>query len=353
MAIDPLGNVSIIAAFSGSITIGGNAFSANGARDVLMASYSPAGALLWARHHGVAGQDIDAASMAIVLDINNYIWATGTFTGTTKFGNLPTMTSKGTDTWVAKFYANDGSPALSLHIGDKSGQAADTQQPRRIVVDGGGSPIVLGTFNTSISFGASSATSAGSSDLFLAKLDDTGAPVWFHAYGSTGLDMADALAVDSLGNIAFAGENIATINVGGANLPGPGGGASGAFYAMVGPNGVHQWSSRFASQATSNTGKMAFDGNGNLLIASWAPQGIDFGGGMGIGATIAKLTNAGSYLWSKAFKTTTSQPQVGINPINNRVIFHFASSISPVDAGFGPMVLPQFNTGFMISEYEP
>lgn len=76
-----------------------------------------------------------------------------------------------------------------------------------VAFDLDGNMVVVGTFHDSIHFGDALQTSAGSSDVFVAKLEREGGKVsWSRSFGGTGVETAAGVAVDSLGNVWVAGD---------------------------------------------------------------------------------------------------------------------------------------------------
>ena len=76
-----------------------------------------------------------------------------------------------------------------------------------VVFGADGNMVVVGTFHDSIHFGDALQTSAGSSDVFVAKLDREGGDKgWSRSFGGTGAETVAGVAVDSLGNLWVAGD---------------------------------------------------------------------------------------------------------------------------------------------------
>ena len=69
-----------------------------------------------------------------------------------------------------------------------------------IAVDGGGNTYMAGSFEGTADFGSYSLTSAGSYDIFVAKLDSNGTVQWAKRMGGISVDFGNSIAVDYAGN---------------------------------------------------------------------------------------------------------------------------------------------------------
>src|SRR6185437_11247759 len=79
-----------------------------------------------------------------------------------------------------------------------------------IIVDALGNVYTTGYFSNTVDFDPSTATytlssSAGSTDIFISKLDNAGNFVWAKKIGGSGYDVAISIATDRLGNIYITG----------------------------------------------------------------------------------------------------------------------------------------------------
>ena len=81
-----------------------------------------------------------------------------------------------------------------------------------MATDGAGNILVTGNFRSaSISFGNITVTNSGGGcqggcwDIFVAKYNNAGVPVWARKIGGTGDEAAASIATDSMGNIYVAG----------------------------------------------------------------------------------------------------------------------------------------------------
>lgn len=228
----------------------------------------------------------------------------------------------------------------SAHLWSHLYGGTSDQYGQAIAVDPNGDVIVAGTFWNAIDLGGGVLTSAGMTDVFLAKFDATGAHVWSHRFGDSGLQNTTGAAVDANGNVALTGYFRGTVDFGGGGLTSAG--SSDIFIAGYDANGTHQWSKRFGD-AYSDQGKgVAFDLNGNVVLVGAFNGTVDFGGGplAGAGALdafVASFDATGAHRWSRRFGDGDSQEawSVSIDPFGHISIGGgFSGSI---DFGGGPL----------------
>jgi cysteine-rich repeat protein len=159
-----------------------------------------------------------------------------------------------------------------------------------------GAIVLTGYLAGTLDLGGGPLASAGSSDIFLAKLDSDGNHLWSRRFGTTAVEFPGALAVSSSGAIALAGF------LGVADY---GAGAPGARVAVVvfDGNGQYRWSR--TSNGVSGTA-VAFDAAGNTLLAGTCQGVIDLGGGPldcsgDRQLFLAKFSSTGAHLWSRNY----------------------------------------------------
>lgn len=100
VALDGAGNAYVLGQFEGTINLeNGATLSSHGGDDVLLAKYSPAGALLWARALGGA---VDELGLTIVADAAGNTYITGRFFGATTLGGISLTPRAGDDGFRAK-----------------------------------------------------------------------------------------------------------------------------------------------------------------------------------------------------------------------------------------------------------
>ena len=168
-----------------------------------------------------------------------------------------------------------------------------------------GGVAITGEIEGSVDFGGGSLTSAGSSDVFLTRLDASGAHVWSKRFGSGSLQSGQSVAFDPTGNVVIAGYFQGSVTFGPTALTTSGG--SDIFVAKFSATGDHLWSKKFGSAADDQLGlAVAVDAQGNVLLTGALTGSINFGGGSlattgGPDVFVVKLNPAGNHVWSNSF----------------------------------------------------
>lgn len=109
--------------------------------------------------------------------------------------------------------------------------AADNETVAGVATDAAGNVYVVGTFTNTTAFGVFSFTSAGGTDIFLAKYASNGVMQWVRQFGGTGNDVARAITANPAGDVFIAGSFEATAAFGATTLTSAGG--ADAFVARV------------------------------------------------------------------------------------------------------------------------
>jgi hypothetical protein len=174
-------------------------------------------------------------------------------------------------------------------------------------VDGAGNVYVAGTFSSTIQIGNKSLIGIGGTDIFVAKFTPKGTLLWARQFGDAGDEAANAVAVDTAGNVVITGSTTASVDFGSGDA------VSGLVYVLkLDPAGNHVWSHSCGGVAPAMTyvvgGKaVSFDPQGNVIVAgefggtaNCGDAPLNSGGGLDI--LLAKLSGSdGHALWSKAF----------------------------------------------------
>ena len=107
---------------------------------------------------------------------------------------------------------------LAWEWANKAGGSSQDDLARAIVVDQNGDIYVTGTFEYTASFGSTTLNSAGSGDIFVAKMNRTGSWLWAVSAGGLHDDDGIDLAVDSNGDVFVTGNFRGTSLFGSSSL---------------------------------------------------------------------------------------------------------------------------------------
>jgi hypothetical protein len=253
----------------------------------------------------------------VAVDAAGNIAVAGTYSGGADFGDgpLPVPAAGEARTFVAlldewgRTLWSHGFPGLG------------TNHSPLVAFDPEGDVVVAGTFSTSaVDFGLGPLPRAGTDDVFVAKLDPSGRPLWSKRFGGPDFQEATGLAVDAAGDIVVAGAFVDTgPDFGLGPLPCAGG--SDAFVAKLDPRGDPVWSRSFGGPGSDGASAVGLDGEGNVVVAGMFTQAIDFGRGPLRGAGVydlfvAKLDRHGAGTWARRFASDEKEGvwAMAVNP---------------------------------------
>ncbi|UOQ98441.1 T9SS type A sorting domain-containing protein [Hymenobacter sp. 5317J-9] len=180
---------------------------------------------------------------------------------------------------------------------------------RGTALDAAGNEVVAGYFSGTLTFGATTLTSAGGYDVFVARLSPLG--VWTQAVqaGGPGDDVAYTLALDANGNALVAGYFGTTTGVVGGNVANFGttaltsAGRYDAFVAQLSPTGTWTRAVRAGGIGNDVIFSLAADGLGNATVAGSFTDALTFGSttlatNFGPDVFVARLSANGT--WTQA-----------------------------------------------------
>jgi FlgD Ig-like domain/Beta-propeller repeat len=269
VAVDGSGNVLATGDFNGTANFGGGNFASAGNLDIFLAKYNANGVHQWSQHFG---SFFDDSGAAVAVDGSGYIFMTGFFNHLVDFGGGAFDTGAGSDVFLAKYDAN------GVHQWSRSFGNAYDAHGTGLAVDGSGNVVVTGGFSGTVDFGGGGIASAGfSTDIFLAKYNTNGVHQWSKRFGGGNVDVGSAVAMDGSGNVVVTGSFENSVYFGG-NLGWSSAGASDMFIARFSAGGVYQYS-RAGGGAVDDFGNaVAVDGSGKAVVTGNYSGAADFGG---------------------------------------------------------------------------
>ncbi|MBN1290882.1 MAG: choice-of-anchor D domain-containing protein [Candidatus Latescibacteria bacterium] len=255
-----------------------------GGKEAFVLKLNTNGALQWSTFLGSAGDD---EATAIGIDFDGNVYLTG-FSGAT-WGAPIVAHAGGNDAFSAKLN-NNGVLQWNTFMG-----SAGDDKGNGLVVDGSGNVFVTG--NSDATWGAPVTAFAGAGDAFAVKLDTGGALQWSTFLGSGNLDEGNAIALNGSGNIYITGVSLATW---GAPVNAYTAGSD-VFVVKMNGSGAVQWNT-FLGSATADVGhSVAVKGDRNIYVtgvsdATWGAPVNAYSGNFEI--FTAKLNINGALHWN-------------------------------------------------------
>jgi hypothetical protein len=320
VAVDNNGNIFVAGYFMGATDFGGGILASAGGYDLVLAKYSPAGAHIWSRRFGGAGNELVTS---IALDASGNIFLAGSLYLTANFGGADLTSAGDADAFVAK-YSPQGEPIWSQRFG-----ANFPDVIKSIATDSQGNVVVSGFFQGTVTIGGTTLYSWGTGiDPLMAKFSATGALVWAKNFYNAGTEYGNNVAVDKrinpltglpYDNIVMVGYFNGYINFGGGQVDANLLNTAGGYIAKFSPSGGLLWSKAYGgSNGSTRFWAMAVDFNGDIAVSGDFPLQTDLGGGpinglsWGIDLFVAKFSGAdGSYRWASpilGFQASVGRP---------------------------------------------
>ncbi|OGM26396.1 hypothetical protein A2628_00005 [Candidatus Woesebacteria bacterium RIFCSPHIGHO2_01_FULL_40_22] len=312
IAVDSSDSVIAMGKFSGTVDFDAtdgtdNHTSTSG--NIFISKYDNDGFYSWTRTFGNSGQQWD---YDITTDVDNYIYATGYFTGTADFNGsdgTDNHTSNGSDDIYITRLSTDGTYKWTVTLGD-SGSDRGTG----IATDANGHVLVTGFFSGTVNFdttgGTDNHTASGGKDIFILELKENGYSLWTKSIGGTTIyDWGNSIATDENGNIFVTGGFMDEVNFddnGGSDnhTSGPGGDL---FITKYNADGSYSWT----RNSVGATDQDAADAMGviansqNVYVTGYYTGDVDFDGTAGEDIHTSYLDTFDFYLTSYTDDTPT------------------------------------------------
>ena len=279
ISVVPSGDIFVTG--STQANLAGDSF---GSEDGFVVSLSSAGNLNWTSQYGSSEFD-----SALAVDSNSF---GESFSVGRTFGDIGSSNAGKTDGYVVKFDSS-GQPSWSAQIGSTE---IDSVQAVAASPDGG----ALVTGQTS---GTLERPTSGDRDAFVSRYDDSGNQLWLSQYGGSGFERAEAIAIDAIGNSFTAGVKMAN----GFKLD-----TQDAFLAKHDVDGDFAWMVSLASNLRDQANAVAIDSSGDIYITGTTKGVLAPGGSGGGDAFLAKYDTAGQHLWTTQYGGPLNEVAVDI-----------------------------------------
>lgn len=260
-AVDSDGGCLIAGTFNGTAIFGPNIqLTAANAQvpEAFVARYRTNGTLAWAKRFG-ASRGVIAYAVRVGGD-GRTVFA-GEFLGNAQLGTNTLVSAGDRDAFVASLNAQ-GDVQWATQIG-----GGGTDGARGLDLDPGGRVFVAGYFSDTLRWGSLSVVSAGKRDFFLAHLNSEGLPVWIQPGGGSEDDILNSVAVSSRGAVYTVGTFVGTATVAGVAVTSAG--SSDVLLARFAAAGDLESLARGGGSGTApDAGNAVAAGPGNSLFIS-------------------------------------------------------------------------------------
>lgn len=268
---------------------------------------------LWAKNAVGTAQD---AGTSVSTDAAGNVFITGYFSSPTITFGSTTLTNAGgyfygspcSDLFIAKYDANGNV------LWAKSAGGTYYDAGRSVCTDASGNVFVTGQLGSpTITFGSTTLTNVGSSDLFIVKYDTNGNELWAKSAGGINYNCQGfSVSADAGGNVFVTGQfgdsNITFDSI----MLSSGGNSSSVFIVKYDVNGNVLWA-KSAGGGVDNVGtSVSADAGGNVVVTgTFYSSTLTFGSTTLINAGswdifIAKYDTNGNVLWAKSVGGTAN-----------------------------------------------
>jgi hypothetical protein len=200
------------ARFDGKLDWG--SLTSAGQGDVFLGKFQSAGLVAWALRMGDSNTQqpngltlVNGAGIALV----------GEFEGATDFGGKAVSSKGGFDAFIARV-DSAGSVSWIRTVGDDSMATPDDQYASDVVAGDDGSLFVTGYVAGTVNFGNNIVTGPGDTDFFVMRIDPMGQTVWSLRAGSTNSQFGRAIAASGTSDFVVAGDFRNTLDLGNGSL---------------------------------------------------------------------------------------------------------------------------------------
>lgn len=300
--LDASGNIYFSTFITGTHMVGGTSVTSTGMRDVLIVKYNSVGVKQWIKTAGGTSND---AAQGVAVDAAGNIYVTGYFGGTASFDGTMKTAVGYSDIFVAKYSSAGTLSWVQTASGDgdtTSGVGFD--QTLDLALDNLGNPVVSGYFVGDATFGLTSLSSTGNSSGFLAKLDALGNWTWVKQMQVT----PQSLDFDNAGNGYMTGSFVNTVNIGTNNFTSAG--STDIYLARFDSNGNITWAKQAGSADEDRGYDIAVDNLGYPYLAASFMGNMAIGDTNLViageeNSLVAKYDASGSFLWAKQIMAHT------------------------------------------------
>ena len=198
-------------------------------------------------------------------------------------------------------------------VGVNAVGSTGNDQATAVTADSAGNVYTTGTFSGTVDFDSGPGTtlliSAGSTDIFVTKVESSGALIWARRMGGTSADGANAIAVDAVGNVYTTGSFLGTADFdpGAGTTNRTSAGFTDIFVSKLDSSGNSVWARTMGGTDFDSASGLAVDAAGNVYTTGFFAATADFDPGAGTANRTSagltdifgsKLDSNGNYVWA-------------------------------------------------------
>ncbi len=211
----------------------------------------------------------------------------------------------------------------TLQWGKRFGNATGDQRAYDVARDNAGNTLFSGSSSGTIDFGGSTLPNTTASAL-LVKLDDKGNHLYSQNFGTNAI--AYAVTSDAANNMILTGTVTGNVDFGGGIINNPG--TSSIFLAKLDPSGAHLFS-KILTQGLVFTSDVVADAAGNMILSGFFYGTADLGGGPLVSTSansgfVAKFDDKGNHVYSVRLGGTSGYnvraEHLGLDAMGNVVV---------------------------------
>ena len=299
IALDSSGNIYVAGYYENTVDFGGGNITSNGSWDAYLLKLNSSGTFQWVKSYGASSNDL---GRDVAIDSNDNIYLTGNFRGTVDFGGGDVSSNPSNNAYI--FLVKFNSSGVFQWVYTAGGTGVD--DVRSLALDSSDNPYITGSFQSTVNFGGGNTTAANTNDLFILKLNSSGAYQSIYTSNIDTAQKAKGLFIDSSGNVYATGTFQNTVNFGGGEIISS---DKDIYLLKLNSSLAFQWVKRFAGYHNGSLGTalgaaVTVDEDGNVYSVGQISGTYNLGGIMQVSggnkdAFIVKHDASGTFQWSK------------------------------------------------------
>jgi len=264
LAVDGTGAVIVTGWLEGTYEIGGESLVADEI-DVFVGKWDAAGAPVWGQKFGQVDWQV---GYALAVGADDEIWVAGAALAPFMAGDIELSGAASTGMFLLRL-ASDGTPEVGRWWGEMGDQEA-----RGVAVCADGSVALAGFITAPLMFGADEVEALADKDMFVARVDADGEPLWIHGLGGAGTDLATH--VQCADDVLFAGAVTGAATIGELELT-PAGDAD-AVLGRFAADGELVWAVGATGSEDQSPAGIGFNAEGDVFVALTTSGTTQLGG---------------------------------------------------------------------------